>query len=370
MPWALHSMGLMGGRLETRDAALRAHGPSVAARDEAHGVVGAAIEEFPGLAVVAGDIGPGSAGDDPKPAGGQVRDGGTEAFGAGAQGSRPGEAAVGGEDDVLAVFGVLGVIAAYGDAMAGVGEGEGEDAGGRGIGANRGGGDGPGVGAIFGMEQAGGAGASGGEPGVALAEQGERSVAGGERALVGQGGRRGSPLPGGAAVIGGEDLGAAVEWIARDNAVWRIPESDGVEEAFGIGVGEQERPVLAGVAGFIDAGFVAGAGTHQVDGARVDGADAAKIEVFGAGDFGSAPSHSAIGSREQRAAAAAGPYGAGVDRADTAQRGARITGLWRPGLRQEGSGETERERQLHVFTMVSDCRGAAGGSGATIGNAP
>src|ERR1039457_6160231 len=92
MPWALHSMGLMGGRLETRDAALRAHGPSVAARDEAHGVVGAAIEEFPGLAVVAGDIGPGSAGDDPKPAGGQVRDGGTEAFGAGAQGSRPGEA--------------------------------------------------------------------------------------------------------------------------------------------------------------------------------------------------------------------------------------------------------------------------------------
>src|ERR1039457_2816467 len=129
MPWALHSMGLMGGRLETRDAALRAHGPSVAARDEAHGVV-------------AGDVGPGSVGDDPKAAAGQVRDGGTEAFGAGAQRSRPGEAAVGGEDDVLAVFGVLGVIAAYGDAMAGVGEGEGEDAGGRGIGANRGSGAG------------------------------------------------------------------------------------------------------------------------------------------------------------------------------------------------------------------------------------
>src|ERR1035441_10661681 len=186
--------------------------------------------------------------------------------------------------------------------------------------------------------------------------------AGGRAARGGRGGRRGSPVPGGAAVIGGEDLGAAVEWIARDNAVWRIPESDGVEEAFGIGVGEQERPVLAGVAGFIDAGFVAGAGTHQVDGARVDGADAAKIEGFGAGDFGGAPSPPAMGSREQGAAAAAGPYGAGVDRADTAQRGARITGLWRPGLRQEGSGETQRERQFHVFTMVSDCGGAAGGA--------
>src|ERR1039458_3331926 len=124
MPWALHSMGLMGGRLETRDAALRAHGPSVAARDEAHGVEGAAIEEFPGLAVVAGDVGRGGAGEHPKPAGGRVRDGLTVAFGAGPQRSQPGEAAVGGEDDVLAIFGVLGVIAAYGDAMAGGGEGE------------------------------------------------------------------------------------------------------------------------------------------------------------------------------------------------------------------------------------------------------
>src|SRR5450759_541372 len=62
MPWALSSMGLVGGRLirgkmETRDAALRAHGPSVAAMDEAHGVVGAAVEEFPGFADVSGDNG-------------------------------------------------------------------------------------------------------------------------------------------------------------------------------------------------------------------------------------------------------------------------------------------------------------------------
>src|SRR5664280_374680 len=106
MPWALSSMGLMGGRLETRDAALRAHRPSVAA----------------------GDVGPGSASDDPKLAAHQVGNGGTEAFGAGARRSGPGAATVGGKDDILAGFGVLGVIAAHRDTVARVREGEGEDA--------------------------------------------------------------------------------------------------------------------------------------------------------------------------------------------------------------------------------------------------
>src|ERR1019366_8480159 len=114
--------GLMGGRLETRDAALRAHGPSLAARDEAHGIVRAAVEESPGLAAVGGDVGPGGAGDDPELVRGQPGDGGTEAFGTGVRRRGPAEAAVGGEGDVLALLLVLGVIAAYGDAMAGVGE--------------------------------------------------------------------------------------------------------------------------------------------------------------------------------------------------------------------------------------------------------
>src|ERR1019366_5311243 len=171
MPWAWHSMGLMGGRLETRDAALRAHGPSVAARDEAHGVVGAAIEDLPGFAAVGGEVGTGGAGDDPQLAAGQPGDGGTEAFGAGARRGRPGAAAIGSEGDVLALLLVLGIIAAYGDAMTGVGEGEGEDAGGSAIVAYRGGRDGPGNAAIFGVEDAGGAGASGGEPRVLLAEE-------------------------------------------------------------------------------------------------------------------------------------------------------------------------------------------------------
>src|ERR1039457_5313245 len=143
MPWALHSMGLMGGRLETRDAALRSHGPSVAARHEAHGVVSAAIEEPPGLAVVPGDVGSGGAGDDPELAAGQPGDGGTETFGAGARRRRPGAAAIVGEGDGLAIFAVLGVIATNGDAVARVAEGEREDAGGIAIIANRRGDDGP-----------------------------------------------------------------------------------------------------------------------------------------------------------------------------------------------------------------------------------
>src|SRR5450759_4985387 len=147
----------MGGRLETRDAAVRAHGPSVDAIDEAYGVVGAAIEEAPGFAAVDGDVGTGGAGDDPQLAAGQPGHGGTEAFGAAARRSGPGASAVGGKGDILAVLGVLGVIAANGDAVAGVGEGEGGDAGGRAIVAHRGGGDGPGEAAIFGVEDAGGA---------------------------------------------------------------------------------------------------------------------------------------------------------------------------------------------------------------------
>src|ERR1035441_9469941 len=128
---------LLGRRLETRDAALRSHGPPVTARHAAHGVVRAAIEELPGLAVAPGDVGSGSAGDDPELASGQPCDGGTEAFRAGVRRRRPGAAAIVGEGDVLTIFAVLGVIAANGDAVARVAEGEREDAGGIAIIANR-----------------------------------------------------------------------------------------------------------------------------------------------------------------------------------------------------------------------------------------
>jgi hypothetical protein len=50
--------------------------------------------------------------------------------------------------------------------------------------------------------------------------------------------------------------------IAEDYAVGRIPENHGVEEGFGIWVGELELPMAAAVGGVVDAGLVAGAGGH------------------------------------------------------------------------------------------------------------
>ena len=51
--------------------------------------------------------------------------------------------------------------------------------------------------------------------------------------------------------------------IAEDYAVGWVPENHGVEEAFGVWVGELKSPVLAGVGGVVDAGLVAGTGGHE-----------------------------------------------------------------------------------------------------------
>ena len=102
-------------------------------------------------------------------------------------------------------------------------------------------------------------GAASAEPGFARAEQGEAGIAGGEGAFVGQSGGRIAAFPVDAAIVGGANFGAAIQLVADDDAVVGVPEGDGVEETFGIGVRELERPVLAGVGGLVDARFVAGA---------------------------------------------------------------------------------------------------------------
>ena len=72
----------------------------------------------------------------------------------------------------------------------------------------------------------------------------------------------------GSAVIGQEqfefELAAFVGYgITEDYAVSWVPENHGVEEAFGIAVGELELPVLAGICSVVDAGLVAGTGGHE-----------------------------------------------------------------------------------------------------------
>src|SRR5260370_16994415 len=171
MPWALSSMALVGGGVERRDAAVGAYRPSIAARDEAHGVVGDATEQFPCLSAVGGDVGSRRAGNHPELAAGQPGDGGTEPHRAGAGRTRPGGATVRSEGDILPVLLVLRVIAAYCDSVTRIGERERENAGRGAIVAHRAGGDGPRAAAIRGVEDAGSPRAAGAEPGLARDQQ-------------------------------------------------------------------------------------------------------------------------------------------------------------------------------------------------------
>src|SRR5580765_2628209 len=143
---------LIGGCLEARDTALRSHGPPLTGRHEAHRVISAVIEELPRPATIARHVGPGSARNDPELSTGQPRDGRSEAFRTPALWSSPGAAAVDCECDDLAVFLVLGIIAAHSDAVPPIGKGQGENAGGRTIVANRRSRNRPGASAIVRME--------------------------------------------------------------------------------------------------------------------------------------------------------------------------------------------------------------------------
>ena len=52
--------------------------------------------------------------------------------------------------------------------------------------------------------------------------------------------------------------------IADSNAVRGVPERHAIKKTFGIGIGELERPMLAGVGGFVDAGSIARPGSEEV----------------------------------------------------------------------------------------------------------
>jgi hypothetical protein len=95
--------------------------------------------------------------------------------------------------------------------------------------------------------------------------------------------------------------------IAEDDAVSWIPESDGVEEGFGVGVGELELPVLAGVGGVVDAGLVAGTGGHKESFIGGESYDTSEIEAGGVGDLGGDPVASRIDRAKVGAASARGP---------------------------------------------------------------
>jgi hypothetical protein len=77
--------------------------------------------------------------------------------------------------------------------------------------------------------------------------------------------------------------------IAENDAVGGIPENHRIEKSFGIGVGELQLPVLAGIDRVVDAGLIAGTGGHEKSFVRGEGNDGAEVEGFGARDLSGNP---------------------------------------------------------------------------------
>src|SRR5580704_9357269 len=103
--------------------------------------------------------------------------------------------------------------------------------------------------------------ASAGEPDIVSAFDGDTGSAGGKGAFARQSfGTRGvrQLRPVRAAVVGGQQFETTIDWISNGDAMVAIPEREAIVKAFGIGVRELQRPVLAGVGGFVDARLIAG----------------------------------------------------------------------------------------------------------------
>ena len=137
---------------------------------------------------------------------------------------------------------------------------------------------------------------------------------------------------------------------------------DGVPEAFGVGVGEEEDPGLAGVGGFVEARERAFAAGHDDGGGGVEGLDAAEVEVVGVGRGGAAlPVFAVVGGAEDGAFGAGGPgdvVAKGVDAAEVSGGGGGLDlplGLGRGG--NEESGEDKgRTHLVEVYARDSRAR--------------
>jgi hypothetical protein len=159
-----------------------------------------------------------------------------------------------------------------------------------------------------------------------------------------------------AAVFGGFDDEVAVDGVAEEDTVLFVGEGDGVPEALGVGVGAEELPGGAAVAGAVEAGFLAGAGGEQDGAASVEGFDIPEVEGFGAGDGAALPG-GAVGGEQDGAAGAAGPGGAGVDGSEAAEAGVDAAGLGNRGWAASGRSES-RARSRRTAFRVAKLEGA------------
>src|SRR5580704_18679095 len=86
-----------------------------------------------------------------------------------------------------------------------------------------------------------------------------------------------------------------------------VPEDHGIEETFGIVIGELELPVLAGVGGVVDAGLVAGTGGHEEGFVGGEGYYGAEVQSGGVRDLGGYPGAAGVGGAEAGAGRAGAP---------------------------------------------------------------
>jgi hypothetical protein len=186
-------------------------------------------------------------------------------------------------------------------------------------------------------------------------QDGEAGVAGGESAFAFGGGRELSGWDGGPglAVAGEQQFEFCFarfigDGIAEDYAVGGVPEHHGVEEAFGIGVGELELPMLAAVGGVVDAGLVAGTGGHEEGLVGGESDYGAEVESGGVGDLGGDPGASGVGGAEVGAAGPGGPSDVSRDGAHAAEIfcGVGALGL-ASGLGQGSAGDEQDQQGAH-----------------------
>src|SRR6185437_3484008 len=124
-------------------------------------------------------------------------------------------------------------------------------------------------------------------------------------------------------------------------------ELEGVPEAVGVGVGEEEVPGLAAVGGFVEAGEVSFGGGHYDGGRVVEGLDGAEVEVLGGGRFGcELPDDAGVLGAEDGAVGAGGPGDAVADVVDAAEVGGGVGVVEGPlGSRYGGGYGEEREEK-------------------------
>jgi hypothetical protein len=128
-----------------------------------------------------------------------------------------------------------------------------------------------------------------------------------------------------------------------------IPESDRVEESFGIRAGELELPVLARVGGVVDAGLVTGPGGQEEGFVSGEGDDAAEIQSRSVRDLGRDPGSSGVGGANVGAVGAGSPGELLRDSADAAKIFRGVRGLSLAGNLGEGSrGDEKNEQRSHA----------------------